>query len=190
MKHTLWRVALGASVGLLATAALGQTSFSDSFNSETLGLNYTGFANWTVSDGSVDVIGIGFYDLHPGNGYYVDLDGTTSDSGVLKTNFDVMAGYTYTVSFKLGGSMRGDTNTVHVELDGYAEDFTLASGDPLATVVRTVSVASAGSRLSFENGGGDNLGAILDDVNIRAVPEPATLAVLGLGALGLIRRRR
>jgi hypothetical protein len=33
-------------------------------------------------------------------------------------------------------------------------------------------------------------GPILDDVTLQVVPEPATLAVLGLGALGLMRRRK
>ncbi len=52
-------------------------------------LNYAGFANWDVLDGFVDLIGNGFFDLLPGNGLYVDLDGSTGDAGKLisKTTF-------------------------------------------------------------------------------------------------------
>jgi hypothetical protein len=47
----------------------------------------------------------------------------------------------------------------------------------------------------FALDGGDNVGALLDDVSIRsvdvqAVPEPASLTLLGSGVLALIARRR
>jgi hypothetical protein len=45
---------------------------------------------------------------------------------------------------------------------------------------------------SFYNHGGDNQGAILDQVTITAVPEPETYAMLlaGLAAVGFAARRR
>ena len=49
--------------------------FSDNFNAENGGtgvLNYNSFNNWTVTDGTVDLIGNGFFDFYPGNGLYVD----------------------------------------------------------------------------------------------------------------------
>ena len=67
-----------------ASAAQAATVFSDNFNSDSLGLNYTAFVNgWSVSDGTVDLIGTGFFDFYPGNGNYVDLDGSSSNAGVL-----------------------------------------------------------------------------------------------------------
>ena len=93
--------------------------FSDNFDSETLALNYAGFANWTVSDGTVDLIGNpAFFDLLPGNGRYVDLDGSTSNAGVMTSSaLALTGGVTYDLTFSLAGSQRGDSNTVTYGID-------------------------------------------------------------------------
>jgi len=184
--------------GLVAGASTAQAAvvFSDDFNADTLGLNYTGFVNgWTVSDGTVDLIGTGFFDLHPGNGNYVDLDGSTSNAGVLTQSLSLTAGVTYTASFSLGGSNRGDTNLVDVMFGTSLSNFTLLSADPLATQSISFTPGSDGtSTLSFSNGGGDNLGAILDNVMVStpAIPEPETYALMlaGLGLMAAVARRR
>src|SRR5512134_1207510 len=93
--------------------------FSDNFDSETLALNYNAFANWTVSDGTVDLIGNpAFFDLLPGNGRYVDLDGSTSNAGVMTSSaLSLTGGVTYDLTFSLAGSQRGDSNTVTYGID-------------------------------------------------------------------------
>ena len=113
-----------AVVGLLSVAqpAAATVIFSDDFNAENGGvgaLNYTGFANWGVSGvgETVDLIGNGFFDFYPGNGLYVDLDGSTGNAGVLTTNSFFGPG-SYVLSFNLAGSTRGDTNTVIVRFGG------------------------------------------------------------------------
>jgi hypothetical protein len=168
--------------------------FKDNFNFENGGvgvLDYSSFANWTVTNGTVDLIGNGYFDFYPGNGLYIDLDGSTDQAGTLSTTsaFNLNPG-TYTLSFDLGGSQRGDTNIVDVNLGSlYSGVFTLNSSDPLTQYQETFTVTSPTSAdLSFHNLGGDNVGAILDNVDLQTsssvVPEPKTWALFGLGLIG------
>lgn len=164
----------------------------DTFDTENNGsgqLN-ANFTNWDVTDGTVDLIGNNFFDLYPGNGLYVDLDGSTGNAGRMesKTTFLLSPG-TCDLSFELGGSQRGDTNTVDVSLGIlYSESFTLDSIDPLTLFTRTIAVSSAASaELVFDHAGGDNFGLILDDVTLICTEEviPPDDRVVGGEILGI-----
>jgi len=192
---------IALTFAFFAPASQAATIFSDNFNAEHGGtgiVNYTGFAKWNVSNGAVDLIGNGFFDFFPGNGLYVDLDGTVFKAGLLSSTPIALATGTYTIQFALGGSHRGDTNTVRVTLGSFLnETFTLAAGDPLATITRTITVGGPTSAsLTFQNDGGDNMGAILDNVSVDSatteVPVPEThsisLLAMGLTGIGLLQR--
>ena len=91
MKQILVAVAL-VMVGLVPGVSQAANFFSDDFDTETLELNHgtppqTNFLQWTVVDGTVDLIGDpGFFDLIPSHGRYVDLDGTTpNDAGIMRS---------------------------------------------------------------------------------------------------------
>jgi hypothetical protein len=192
IKHLV--VTAGLLSGLCSVQA--QVVFSDNFDADAQGLNYTAFVNgWTVGNGTVDLVGTGFFEFYPGNGNYVDLDGSTSDAGVLSRSLTLTGGTTYTATFSLGGSTRGDSNLVDVGFGTSLASFTLLSSDPLASQSLAFTPLSSGSyTLSFANFGGDNLGAILDNVVVStpAIPEPETYALMlaGLGAVGYASRRR
>ena len=193
------RAAAAIALSLISTPTWAAQIFSDTFDADSLGLNHTSFVNgWTVTNGTVDVIGTGFFDVQPGNGNYIDLDGSTADAGIFAKSLTLTGGISYTVSFDLAGSARGDANFVDVSFGTSLATFLLNSSDPFATHILAFTPGADGNyTLSFANAGGDNLGAILDDVVVNsgssgAVPEPSTWALMlvGFGAVGFVLRRR
>ena len=193
----LFRV-LTAMAAVLATCTVAQAQiiFSDDFNSDNGGsasLNYTGFANWDVTNGAVDL-----YPLYGGLDLSVDLDGSSGAAGTFrtKTAFALTPG-TYTFSFALGKN-GGSTETMAVSVGSlFNETFTDSLSYPApVTVSRTINVLSAtNAAIQFAHSGGDNQGYVIDNVSLvrsSAAPEAGTLglAALGLAPLALILRRR
>jgi MYXO-CTERM domain-containing protein len=184
----------------------------DNFDSDSPSsvLNFNALVNWTVDNGTIDYIRSGGFGIGcvGGSGGCLDMDGSTGNAGriVSRSTFGFGAGLTYTLSAMISGNQRGgasDTVTF-----GLLDATTLAVVDSLTTSALAPGAAfamfsdsytglSGSYRLFFEGVGGDNIGAILDNVVFSdsssgaSVSEPGTLALAGLALLaaGGLRRR-
>ncbi len=181
---------------LAGSVSANSLIFSDNFDANALGLNTTP-TGWTVSSGTVDTIGNNpsFYDLLPGNGRYIDLDGSTSNAGVLSKTFSLTAGQSYIATFNLAGNQRNAGNDiVDVTFGTLTNSYTFSSTDLFSSYSLLFSPITSGNYdLSFSNQGGDDMGALLDNVsisNVNAVPVPAAVWLFGSGLVGLIATRR
>ena len=177
------------------------TIFSDDFDSYGITLNWSGSPKWSVSNGAVDMIGNGAWDFLPGNGMYVDMDGTAFDAGkITSSDFDLAPGM-YTLAFDLAGNQRNNgPDTINVQVQGGSSlvdySITLPENAPFLTYATSFIVATPTlASLSFEGVGGDNIGLLLDDVSISyadPIPAPGALMLGSIGAsfVAWLRRRR
>jgi len=121
----------------------------DNFDNEVLRADATTLANWTVFGGYVDVIGANaagtetLEDVLPGNGCYIDLDGTSGNAGWLVSNqaFYFASDTMYTVTFSLAGNNvvdrdASDSDRVEFGLSSSAalKTWEVARGVPFGTV--------------------------------------------------------
>jgi hypothetical protein len=201
------RTILALALTTLPAVAAAATLFSDNFNTETPGLNRTP-SRWTVANGTVDIIGSGpngtLFDARPGNGYYIDLDGSTNNAGRMSSAgaLSLSPGIAYNLSFDLAGT--GGVNTVIYGID-FNSDATLdifssatlpgGVGFTQFNLPFVALVSTSNARIVFDHLGGDNNGLLLDDVvltGVAVIPEPQSYALLvaGLGLLGFAVRRR
>lgn len=186
-----------AAVLLTVSTASASVIFSDNFNSETAGLNTTP-SQWSLVSGSVDVIPSGgLYDFYPGNGLYVDMDGSTGQAGSIKTTaqFAYTSGQQYQLTFDYGlNSSGGVPQYLNYSFGGMSGMVTISSRPSSLqsySVLFAPTTSGVGS-LAFSASPDGYSGPILDNVVLSAVPLPATGLLLlgGLAGLGSLRRRK
>lgn len=194
--RTMLALALGGS--LLASAGVAQAAiFEESFDDYGTGTILNAGSSqlgsrWAISDGTIDYLApaSSYGDLCLSGTSCIDLDGSTGDAGVLATTQQFGPG-TYKLSFDLWGSQRGDTNTVRVRLgDVLVAELALGSAEALGSYVFSNIVVTTTGALSFENLGGDNLGALVDNIAVTPLPAALPLLATALGAAGLLARSR
>ena len=175
-----------------ATAA--KADFIDEFDSENGGvgvLDYTMFNNFNVTQGSVDLIGNDLFVIYPGNGLYVDLNGSSGQSGKMESMQDIAPG-AYILRFLIGNNPDvGQVNSMTVSLGTYSETFLRDGNMDLELISRAVFVDSQ-SKLRFETpfSDNDNGGVIIDAISVTPVPEPSPVLLLTFGLMNLALNRR
>lgn len=175
---------------LVVLAKQSDAALVDPFDGENGGvaaLNYADFANFNVTAGSVDLIGNGNRDFYPGNGLYVDLNGSTGVSGTLESNTSFNPG-TYELTFDIGRNPNGagPTDSVMVGLGNYTETFERTGMVPLEAVTRTFTTDTL-SPLVFSTlaSDSDNGGIIIDNINLAPVPIPSSIWLFVSALLGI-----
>lgn len=189
-----------AAAALFGGHAFAGVVLADNFNTGPGMLNWPGDSVFTSTSppGSVDLIPVGKdFDLQPGNGFYVDLDGTSGNgnnpAGQLTSKASFGPG-AYTLTFDLAGNLRGaPTQKTTVSLGDWSVDLTPAANAGFGLETFTFTTTVAGNLVFTENGPSDQQGNLLDNVNLTsAAPEPASWALMigGLGLTGFALRRR
>lgn len=158
-----------------ALGALAVSGYADIFNVVSVGTFTLGTGGYTTSEEVV-------YQNTPSAVDILDFSGTYVGAGADGTMVYTGAGGTVTLAFDGGDfSVDGDGDN-----SGIAGSWTFVSG----TGDYAVYVSGSGTFGATYNADFDNYASTTLSGHLEPVPEPATLAALGLGALVLIRRRK
>lgn len=136
--------------------------------------NWTDLEHYNVVKGCIDLHGNGHFDVQPGNGIYLDMDGTCWEAGTIESKeaYQLVPDETYLFEVWLAGNNRGrPADTMDVTIGtAYSERFIFEDDQEFELFTREFTVAEpTEARIRMEHFGGDNHGILVDLIRLRRV---------------------
>jgi hypothetical protein len=169
----------GGEVPVLPDIPPATQIFRDDLDSENGGLgqqNYTGWSQWNVTEGCVDLHGPGSIDPLPGNVVYMDMDGsclnatgTTAGTMETKQGFILDPG-NYTFELLLAGNNQvSQVDTMVVRIGTVLNREIVLNWTAPLTLQEFDFVVSASTTATIEliHAGGDDQGILIDAIRLR-----------------------
>jgi len=143
----------------------------DDENGGVAAKNVQSLSNWNVVRECIDLHGPGSTNPLPGNGLYIDMDGSCAQAGRIesKATFNLDPG-SYKFELVLAGNNQGhptDTMTVTVG-SAYSNTIIIAESEPFNLHTYTFNVPAATSaKIAFDHRGNDEQGILIDAIRLR-----------------------
>ena len=178
--------ALGAHANLLTNGSFEDTTLPSSGYVQSQSI-----PGWTATTGLVEVGRASNYGVTGQTGNNV-LELDSNANSVVTQTLSLGAGtYLFNFDYAKRAGTTDETNAFDVLWNGSVVTAITPTSTAFSTATFRLSGVTGTNTLSFQaKGTSDALGGMIDNVNVQPTPEPATMAALGLGILGLLRRRK
>lgn len=149
----------------------------DDENGGVAGKMVTSLSYWNVTRNCIDLHGPGSTNPLPGNGLYMDLDGTYDDLDVCsgagriesKTTFNLAPGSYRFELIMAGNNQNFPTDTMTLTIGSvYSTTIIMEESDPFSLHTYNFNVTEATSaKIAMDHKGGDEQGILIDAIRLR-----------------------